>query len=203
MSFSRDRRACRRSSRDLTFTVRRTAPPWRTRTQRWFGTSAYQTAPSASMQMPSGNPSPRSAQTRLFARLPSASISKAVNLLACELGDDQRAVVGRYGHPVGKGNVIGHLPHRTLAGDKHDGARPEHLAGWRRCAPAIDVDVAAAIDDDLVPWIAGEGAKVGVGCQANRPAPGAAAAPRVPRRRACVHRAASRSRRGSSSAPSA
>lgn len=35
-------------------TVCNNVPPPRTRTQRLFGTSAYQTAPSASMQMPSG-----------------------------------------------------------------------------------------------------------------------------------------------------
>ena len=35
-----------------------TSPPSRTRTQRLFGTSAYQTAPSASMQIPSGGSSP-------------------------------------------------------------------------------------------------------------------------------------------------
>src|SRR4029077_7543065 len=34
------------------------SPPSRTRTQRLLGTSAYQTAPSASRQMPSGQPSP-------------------------------------------------------------------------------------------------------------------------------------------------
>jgi hypothetical protein len=47
-----------------------TSPPSRTRTQRLFGTSANHTAPSASMQIPSGGASPRSAQIRRFDRLP-------------------------------------------------------------------------------------------------------------------------------------
>jgi hypothetical protein len=50
-----------------------TSPPSRTRTQRLLGTSPYQTAFSASMQMPSGAPSPRSAHTRCFDRVPSRS----------------------------------------------------------------------------------------------------------------------------------
>jgi hypothetical protein len=56
-----------------------TSPPSRTRTQRLLGTSAYQMAFSTSMQMPSGTPSRRSAHTRRFVRLPSASMSKAVS----------------------------------------------------------------------------------------------------------------------------
>jgi hypothetical protein len=47
-----------------------------------LGTSAYQTAFSASAQMPSGTPSPSSAQTLRLDRLPSASISNAVSRLA-------------------------------------------------------------------------------------------------------------------------
>jgi hypothetical protein len=45
-------------------TVCSTVPPSATRTHRLPGTSAYQTAFCASAQMPSGVPSPRSAQTR-------------------------------------------------------------------------------------------------------------------------------------------
>src|SRR5215212_8606544 len=58
-----------------------TSPPSRTRTQRLLGTSPYQTAPSASRQMPSGAPLPSSAQTRWLERLPSAAMSNAVSLL--------------------------------------------------------------------------------------------------------------------------
>src|SRR3954470_19846060 len=60
-------------------TVWSTSPPSRTRTQRRFGTSAYQTAPSRSMQMPSGTPSPRSAHTRRPDSAPSAAMSHAVS----------------------------------------------------------------------------------------------------------------------------
>src|SRR6266508_663181 len=59
-----------------------TSPPSRTRTHCSLGTSAYQTAPWASRHMPSGTPSPRSAQTRRFDRQPSSSMSKANSLLA-------------------------------------------------------------------------------------------------------------------------
>jgi hypothetical protein len=47
-----------------------------------FATSAYETTFSASAQILSGTPSPRSAHTRRFDRPPSASISKAVSRLA-------------------------------------------------------------------------------------------------------------------------
>src|SRR5208283_4803885 len=56
-----------------------TPPPSRTRTHCLLGTSAYQMAPSASRQMPSGTPSPRSAHTRGWDRLPSAAIWNAVS----------------------------------------------------------------------------------------------------------------------------
>src|SRR5579864_2143408 len=58
-----------------------TSPPSLTRTQRLLGTSPYQTAFSASRQMPSGTPLSRSAHTRRFDRLPSAAMSKAVSFL--------------------------------------------------------------------------------------------------------------------------
>jgi hypothetical protein len=58
-----------------------TSPPSHTRTQRLLGTSPYQTVPSASRQMPSGTPPPRSAQTRRLDKLPSVAMSNAVSLL--------------------------------------------------------------------------------------------------------------------------
>src|SRR5215211_180824 len=61
--------------------VCRTSPPSATRAQHRLGTSAYQTAPSASMQMPSGTPSPRSAQVRRFESAPSAPMSNPVSSL--------------------------------------------------------------------------------------------------------------------------
>ena len=78
----RRRRACRRSSRGR---ARSSAAPRRPRARgrsACWGRRAYQTAPSASRQMPSGTPSPRSAQTRRLDRPPSAAMSKAVSLLA-------------------------------------------------------------------------------------------------------------------------
>src|SRR4051794_15547817 len=58
-------------------TVSSTAPPSATRTQRRLGTSAYQTAPVASTQIPSGTPSPSAAQTRRPDSVPSAAMSQA------------------------------------------------------------------------------------------------------------------------------
>ena len=63
-------------------TVASTLPPSRTRTQCWLPTSAYQTAPSASMQIPSGWSPGVSAHTRRLPRLPSAPMSYAVSWLA-------------------------------------------------------------------------------------------------------------------------
>jgi hypothetical protein len=63
-------------------TVCSTSPPARTRTQRLFGTSAYQTAPSLSRQMPSGTPPRRSAHSLRFDRLPSGATSNAVSFFA-------------------------------------------------------------------------------------------------------------------------
>src|SRR4029079_15219003 len=58
----------------------RTVPPSATRMQQRPGTVAYQTAPSASTQMPSGANS-SSAQVRRFVRLPSAAASYAESRL--------------------------------------------------------------------------------------------------------------------------
>src|SRR5918994_6211938 len=61
-------------------TVSRTSPPSATRVQRWPGTLAYQIAPSASAQMPSGaEPGPRSAQTCRSTSSPESVIVQAVS----------------------------------------------------------------------------------------------------------------------------
>ena len=66
-----------------TSTVARTLPPSPTRRQCRLGTSAYQTAPSASRQMPSGAASsPSSAQVRRSVSEPSAAIVNAVSRCA-------------------------------------------------------------------------------------------------------------------------
>src|SRR2546422_5997711 len=58
-------------------TVCSPCPPSRTRTHRLLGTSAYHTAFSASMQIPSGTPAPRSAHARRFDKAPSESTSRS------------------------------------------------------------------------------------------------------------------------------
>ena len=60
-------------------TVSSTSPPSRSRTQCWLATSAYQRAPEASKQMPSGWSPGVSAQTRLEPSVPSAAIGYAVS----------------------------------------------------------------------------------------------------------------------------
>ncbi len=84
-----------------TLIVCNTAPPSRTRTHRLFGTSAYQTAPSTSRQMPSGTPSWRSAHTRLFDRLPSAAMSNAVSFLPYDSATINVEVSGVTAMPFG------------------------------------------------------------------------------------------------------
>jgi hypothetical protein len=62
-------------------TVSSTSPPSATRVQRCPGTLAYQIAPSASAQMPSGaEPGPRSAQTRRSTSSPESVIEQRVSL---------------------------------------------------------------------------------------------------------------------------
>src|SRR5918995_565580 len=66
-------------------TVSSTSPPSATRVQRCPGTLAYQIAPSASAQMPSGaEPGPRSAQTRRSTSSPESLIVQAVSRSACD-----------------------------------------------------------------------------------------------------------------------
>src|SRR5918993_3176322 len=66
-------------------TVSSTSPPSATRVQRCPGTLAYQIAPSASAQMPSGaEPGPRAAQTRRSTSSPASVIVQAVSRSACD-----------------------------------------------------------------------------------------------------------------------
>lgn len=82
-------------------TVCWTSPPSRTRTQLWCGTSAYQTEPSASTQMPSGTPPARSAHSRPGDRLPSARMSKAVKRLPYDSATIRIAPSGDTAIPFG------------------------------------------------------------------------------------------------------
>ena len=68
------------------------------------------------------------------------------------LGNDQRRVVGRDGHAIGEGDAVGDLSHDASGADERD----DSLA-------AVDVGVAAAVHDDLVPGAAGKTAQVGMG----------------------------------------
>src|SRR5580700_3407210 len=79
-----------------------TSPPSRMRTQRLLGTSAYQMAFSASRQMPSGTPTPRSAHTRRFDKLPSRAMSKAVSLLPYDSATIKVELSGVTTMPLGK-----------------------------------------------------------------------------------------------------
>ena len=89
----------------LVSTVCSTSPPSRTRTQWRLDTSAYQTAPSASRQMPSGAAaSPRWAQTRRLARLPSAVMSNAVSTCAYDSATINVESSGVTAIPLGKPN---------------------------------------------------------------------------------------------------
>ena len=62
--------------------------------------------------------------------------------LPVRLGDDQRAVVGRHGHAIEKGNIIGYTSSRSIRCDQGDDS-----------GAAIDVGVAPTVHDDLVPGL--------------------------------------------------
>ena len=137
----------------------RISPPSRTRTHSPSGLLSrpvcvrvsaewVHTAPSASRQMPSG-PMP-SAQTRRFDRLPSAAMSKAVRRPANDSETISVGVVGRDHHAVRELDAVDHLPRRAVG--RHEGDHPRlRPAGTEGEADAVDVDVAPAVDDDLVP----------------------------------------------------
>src|SRR5262249_8805028 len=67
------------------------------------------------------------------------------------LGDDERGVVGRHGHAIRKGEAVRHLSSGSITRDEGDDS-----------GDTIDVGVAAAVDDDLVPRLVGEAAQVGM-----------------------------------------
>jgi hypothetical protein len=94
--------------------VSSTSPPSRTRTHRLLGTSAHQTAPSASMQIPSGTASLRSAHTRRFDRLPSSAMSKAVGLLPWDSATINVPLSGVNRHTVGEREPLSHLGRRAI-----------------------------------------------------------------------------------------
>ena len=103
-------------------TVARTSPPSRTRTQCRLPTSAYQTAPSASTQVPVGvvvlGVRPRSPVGQV------AVLTDVVGRepVAAGLGHDQRGAVGGDRHAVGKGEVVRDQADSSLRRDEHHAA---------------------------------------------------------------------------------
>src|SRR5262249_26850652 len=73
-------------------------------------------------------------------------------LLAVGLGDDQRCVVGRHGHPIRKSEAIGYLSNRVLGRNQGDDS-----------GSAIDIGAAATVHDDFVPDIVRKAAQMGIG----------------------------------------
>ena len=140
-----------------------TSPPSRTRTQRRLGTSRTRRRP------------PRRGRCRRGSRRergPHSPVRQAAvggdgegrQPVAVRLGEDQGRVVGRDGHAVGKGDAVRDLPRRAVRGDQGDDAGGE-LAGGKVEADGVDVGVAPAVDDDLVPGIVRKSAQVGMGDQ--------------------------------------
>jgi len=77
------------------------------------------------------------------------------------LGDDQRRVVGGHRHPIGEGDLIGDLTYFAFGGDERDDAG-RFSSARVELAAAVEVDVAAPVDDDLVEVADGETAGVDV-----------------------------------------
>src|SRR6185312_8181079 len=74
------------------------------------------------------------------------------------LADDQRLVVGCHRHAVGESDPLCDDPHFAIRRHQPDMPGPE-LAAWKVEIDVVEIDVAAAVDDDLVPAelaIAGE-----------------------------------------------
>jgi hypothetical protein len=80
---------------------------------------------------------------------------------AVGLGDDQGALVGGDRHPVGEGQVVGDDTGHSLRRDQGDEAGCGFATGEVE-ADAVDVGVAVAVDDDVVPWLVGDRREVGV-----------------------------------------
>ena len=71
--------------------------------------------------------------------------------LAVGLRNHQGRIVGRYGHAVGEGDAVGHLP-KPAIGRQHSDS-----------GAAVAIDIAAAVHDNLVPAHAGRTMQVGMG----------------------------------------
>jgi hypothetical protein len=106
-------------------------------------------------------PSP-SAHTRSPDRLPSSGMSNAVSRPANDSAMI-RVVVGRDGHALGEVDAVRHLPGRPVGRHQGDDARLGRGAAEEVEVGAVQVDVAAAVDHDLVPAVPGRRGGVGVG----------------------------------------
>src|SRR5262245_31497421 len=127
-----------------------TSPPSRTRTQRLFGTSAYQIAFSASRQMPPGTRPSRSAQARRFERPPSAAMSKAVSFLPWDSARISVELSGVTAMPIGERATIRYSPDRAVRSNQCD------------CISCVDVSVSPAVHDNFVPGVAREDSQIGM-----------------------------------------
>ncbi len=76
-------------------------------------------------------------------------------------GDDKRRVVRRDRHAVREHDVVSDLTRNPIGRHERDRSGPEVLLTEGE-ADFVDVDVAAAVDGDLVPALA-ERAEIGVG----------------------------------------
>ena len=141
-------------------TVASTSPPSRTRTQCRLPTSAYQTAPSASKQIPSGwSPGVAAQDARRRGSVGGDVVRR--QLLAVGLRDDQGGAVRADGHAVGEGEPLGDHPRRAV--DVDEGDQPGCELSTREVeADAVDVGVAAAVGHDVVPAAARDRRQVGV-----------------------------------------
>ena len=79
-----------------------TSPPSRTRTQCSLPTSAYQSAPEASKQMPSGWSPGVAAQVRASPRVPSSAIGYAVSFSPYDSATTRVEPSGLMAMPLGK-----------------------------------------------------------------------------------------------------
>src|SRR5438105_9798799 len=67
------------------------------------------------------------------------------------LGNDQGGIVGGDNHPVGKVDVAGHAASRPIGSYQRDDPGLGRCAAQEVKGEAVDVDVAATVDNDLVP----------------------------------------------------
>ena len=150
-------------------------------------TSAYQAAPSRSRQMPSGECArPASAHTRRFDSDPSAPMSKAVSRCRYDSATISVASSAVIAIPLGNARssaTTRALPVRRATRATNPGAG---IAGGRARGEVevdvVDVDVAAAVDHDVVGAVRRQRRQVGIVAPACRP-PTAEATPACRTRR--------------------